>query len=62
MPKLNEYVKVVESTEILGVYLWTVRTWATDARSYNGIATSSSGIDAVTSREASLIQRKLFDN
>jgi len=31
VPKLNEYVKVVESAEILGVSLWTVRTWATDA-------------------------------
>jgi excisionase family DNA binding protein len=32
MPKLNEYVKVAEAAEILGVSQGTIRTWAEDGK------------------------------
>jgi excisionase family DNA binding protein len=32
VPKLNEYVKVAEAAEILGVSQGTVRTWAADGK------------------------------
>lgn len=32
MPKLNEYVKVAEAAEILGVSQGTVRAWAEDGK------------------------------
>jgi hypothetical protein len=32
VPKLSEYVKVAEASEILGVFLETVRTWGADVK------------------------------
>lgn len=54
-----------EAARQLAYRLYTLcerKNWAEDARAYNEVVTSWSGIEAVAAKEPSLIQRELFDN
>jgi putative DNA methylase len=54
-----------EAARQLAYRLYTLcerKNWAEDARAYNEVVTSWSGIEAAASKEPSLIQRELFDN
>ena len=54
-----------EAARQLAYRLYTLcerKNWAEDARAYNDVVTSWSGIEAAASKEPSLIQRELFDN
>jgi putative DNA methylase len=54
-----------EAARQLAYRLYTLcerKNWAEDARAYNEVVTSWSGIEAAAAKEPSLIQRELFDN
>jgi putative DNA methylase len=54
-----------EAARQLAYRLYTLcdrKGWAEDARAYNEVVTSWSGIEAAAAKEPSLIQRELFDN
>ncbi len=54
-----------EAARQLAYRLYTLcerKYWAEDARAYNEVVTSWSGIEAAASKEPTLIQRELFDN
>jgi putative DNA methylase len=54
-----------EAARQLAYRLYTLcerKNWAEDARAYNEVVTSWSGIETAASKEPSLIQRELFDN
>ena len=54
-----------EAARQLAYRLYTLcerKNWAEDARAYNEVVTSWSGIETAASKESSLIQPKLFDN
>jgi putative DNA methylase len=54
-----------EAARQLAYRLYTLcerKNWAEDARAYNELVTSWSGIETAASKEPSLIQRELFDN
>jgi putative DNA methylase len=54
-----------EAARQLAYRLYTLcerKNWAEDARAYNEVVTSWSGIEAAASKEPLLIQRELFDN
>jgi putative DNA methylase len=54
-----------EAARQLAYRLYTLcerKNWAEDARAYNEVVTSWSGIESAAAKEPSLIQRELFDN
>lgn len=54
-----------EAARQLAYRLYTLcerKNWAEDARAYNEVVTSWSGIEIAATKETSLIQRELFDN